>query len=66
MKETLKVNGMNCAHCENKIKTFVNELKGVKNTEVSLSTKEVSVEFESPATLEQIKEAILDSGFEVC
>ena len=54
MKETLKVNGMNCAHCENKIKTFVNELKGVKNTEVSLSTKEVSVEFESPATLEQI------------
>ena len=47
-------------------RTFVNELKGVKNTEVSLSTKEVSVEFESPATLEQIKEVILDSGFEVC
>ncbi len=65
MKEILQVNGMNCGHCESKVKSFVSEVEGVKDIKVNLQTKQVEVEFESPATLDSIKEAILDSGFEV-
>ncbi len=65
MKEILQVNGMNCAHCEQKIRSFVSEVKGVKDIKIDLNTKQVIVEFDLPADISQIKEAILDSGFEI-
>ncbi len=64
MTEEIIINGMNCAHCERTIKTFVGEIQGVKDMQVDLARKILKVEFEAPASLEQIKEAILDSGFE--
>lgn len=65
MKEMLNVDGMNCNHCIDKITRFVGEIEGVKNIQVSLESKSVEVEFETPANLEMIREAIEDAGFSV-
>ena len=61
----IKVSGMHCNHCIEKIKRFVGKVSGVSKVEVDLEQKIVAVDFALPATLEAIKEAILDSGFEV-
>ena len=65
MTAELKVSGMQCKHCVDKITRFVGEIEGVSEVRVDLEGKIVRVDYESPATLEAIKEAILDSGFEV-
>lgn len=65
MTAELKVRGMHCNHCVEKIKRFVGEVSGVSKVEVDLDSGIVAVDFDSLATLEAIKEAILDSGFEV-
>lgn len=61
----IKVSGMHCNHCVDKITRFVSEVEGVSEVIVDLEARIVRVDFESPASLESIKEAILDSGFEV-
>lgn len=61
----IKVCGMHCNHCVDKITRFVSEIEGVSEVRVDLDARIVCVDFESPASLESIKEAILDSGFEV-
>ena len=65
MTAEIKVRGMHCNHCIEKIKRFLSEVSGVSAVSVDLEQKIVVVDFKSPATLEAIKEAILDSGFEV-
>ncbi len=65
MTAELKVRGMSCNHCVEKVKRFVGEVSGVSKVEVDLEGGIVVVDFESPATCAAIKEAILDSGFEV-
>ncbi|WP_163565353.1 copper-binding metallochaperone CopP [Helicobacter suis] len=61
----LKVIGMTCQHCVDKIEKFVGELEGVNKIDVSLEKQQVVVAFENPANLEAIKEAILDAGYEL-
>ena len=43
----------------------MSEIEGVSEVRVDLEARIVRVDYESPASLESIKEAILDSGFEV-
>ncbi|WP_163563808.1 copper-binding metallochaperone CopP [Helicobacter suis] len=62
---SLKVIGMTCQHCVDKIEKFVGELEGVNKIDVSLEKQQVVVAFEEPAKLEAIKEAILDAGYEL-
>lgn len=65
IKAEIKVRGMSCNHCVEKIKRFVGEVSGVSKVEVDLERGIVAVDFSAPATYKTIKEAILDSGFEV-
>ena len=63
---TLKVEGMSCQHCVNSIKKAVGALHGVAGVEVDLDKKLVTVSFaEGSVTMESIKEAIEDQGYEV-
>jgi copper chaperone len=65
-KTQLKVSGMTCGHCEKAVKTALLEVNGVKDVLVSLKTGQVDVEFDtSKATLEQLKEAVEDQGYDV-
>ncbi|MBE7412728.1 MAG: copper ion binding protein [Leptospiraceae bacterium] len=62
----LNVNGMSCGHCVNTITKSLKALAGVKEVEVSLLNKKVSVSFEeNTVQAEKIKESIVDAGYEV-
>ena len=64
-KQVIKVNGMNCGHCTNAVTEAIKEL-GVANVDVSLEKKEATVEFDpNRVSLDQIKAAITERGYEV-
>ncbi len=65
-KVTLSVKGMSCGHCVKSVEGSVGELNGVQHVEVNLSEAKVIVEFDqNKVSLESIKEAIDDQGYEV-
>jgi copper chaperone len=62
----IPVEGMSCEHCVNAISKAVGELPGVSKVTVDLSAKTATVEHDSTkATIEAIKSAIEEQGFEV-
>ncbi len=65
-KVTLNVKGMSCDHCVKAVKGSVGELNGVKNVQVNLQDGQVEVDYNpSQVSLENIKEAIDDQGYDV-
>lgn len=64
--EILNVNGMSCSHCERAINDAVGELDGVMDVKSDANSKSVSVTFdEEKVSLNQIKEAITEEGYNV-
>lgn len=62
----LNVEGMHCEGCSKRLENVLNELEGVESANVSLEEKTADVNYnEEEITLEEIKEAIIDAGFEV-
>lgn len=65
-KAVLNVEGMSCAHCENRIKKVVGALQGISSVAVDLNGQTVTVEYGADVvTLEDIKAAIENQGYEV-
>lgn len=61
---TLHVEGMSCNHCVNSIEGAMKELGA--SAKVDLSAKSVEVSYdESKLTVDAIKEAIEDQGYDV-
>lgn len=65
MEAKIKVQGMKCQKCVDKIEKFVGEIDGVEFIDVDLQASCVRVVFDEESKLAMIKEAILDSGFEI-
>ena len=68
MKKTvlLNVEGMSCSHCVNAVKNAAGGLDGVSEVEVDLKGQTVTVEYNADeVTLDSIKEAIEDQGYDV-
>lgn len=66
MKETIiKVQGMMCGGCENRVKNALKELAGVENVEASFEEGTVKVIINKEISIDIIKEKIEDIGFEV-
>ena len=66
MKEiTLKVKGMVCGGCENRVKNALGEIEGVENIEASFETGIVKVTSKDDVKKETLEETIEDIGFEV-
>lgn len=66
MKEMiLKVNGMVCEGCENRVKTAVKSIKGVKKVVADHKNGTVTIVAKEEIDENQIKEKIEDIGFEV-
>lgn len=62
----LNVEGMHCEGCSKRLENVLNELEGVESANVSLEEKTAEVNYnEEEIKLEEIKEAIIDAGFEV-
>ncbi len=64
-KETISITGMTCAACAKRIEKAVGKLEGVTLASVNFATEKLTVEFDSPATLQQIKETIEKIGYGV-
>lgn len=65
MKETIiKVNGMMCTGCENRVKNTLSELAGVESVEASFAEGIVKVILNEQINIDVIKERIEDLGFE--
>lgn len=63
---TLNVEGMSCSHCVNAVTKAVTALDGVSGVSVDLEGKTVTVDYDADkATLESIKEAIEEEGYDV-
>lgn len=65
-KVSIKVKGMSCDHCVKTIEENVGTLKGVERLLVDLEEENVVIEFnEESVSLNQLKEAIEEQGYEV-
>ena len=56
---TYSVPNISCGHCEKTIQMELMEIAGVKTVNASEATKQVTVDYEAPATTDQI-EAVLE------
>lgn len=61
----LNVEGMSCSHCVAAVTKAISAIEGVHKVEVLLEEKTAKVEFEAPATVEAMKAAVEDQGYEV-
>ena len=62
-KETFSIPNISCGHCVMTIKNELNELDGVKIVEGDPENKSITVEFDPPVTLEQIKEILKEINY---
>ena len=66
MKEIiLKVNGMMCEGCENRVKNAIGDIIGVENVTADHNTGKVIVTSKGDVSEETIKETLEDVGYEV-
>ncbi|MFC6119200.1 copper chaperone CopZ [Macrococcoides bohemicum] len=65
METILKVEGMTCGHCKEAVEGAVNKLNGVKSAAVDLEAANVTVDHEESVTVDAMKEAIEDQGYDV-
>ncbi|MDR2952933.1 MAG: copper ion binding protein [Treponema sp.] len=65
-KTVFKVKGMSCEHCVKAVTNALNGLAGVKDAAVDLKGGTASFSFDpSAVTLDAVKAAIIDEGYEV-
>ncbi|MBZ5751021.1 MULTISPECIES: copper chaperone CopZ [Metabacillus] len=63
---TLNVKGMSCGHCVKAVEGSVGKLTGINEVKVHLDAGKVEVAFDKEkVSLETIKEAIDDQGYDV-
>ena len=62
---TIKIKGMSCNHCMMAVTKALNEIEGIKNVKVDLSTGEATFEEEKPSNMMIVKEQIKKAGYEV-
>ncbi len=66
MKAVLKVQGMMCAHCENRVVQACKELEGLNEIHASAAENKVECDFdEAKLNVAQIKETIEAVGYDV-
>jgi copper chaperone CopZ len=62
----MKVNGIHCNGCANKIKNSINSLNVENKTEVEVDTGNVHISFDSnKASVADLKSKITDVGFQI-
>lgn len=64
-KATLKITGMSCAHCVNKVETALQGLRGVENAKVILKKGTAKVKYdETVQIVENLTAAVKEVGYE--
>jgi len=64
-KTKIHITGMHCTGCSDRVTRVLNNIKGVRSTEVSLYEEQAVVQFDQDQTgFSQMKEAIEKAGYE--
>jgi len=64
-KATIKINGMSCGNCVNKIETALQQLNGVEKATVNIKRGMAKVKYDdSIQTLDKLTDTIHDVGYE--
>ena len=61
--KTVIVPNISCGHCTHTVETEVGEIDGVVNVKATQGTKEVTVEWNVPATWEQIRATLQEINY---
>jgi copper chaperone len=61
--KTFSIPNISCGHCVMSIKNELNEIQGVSNVEGSPDDKNITVEWNTPATLEKIKSTLKEINY---
>ena len=62
---TYKVPAINCIHCVHTIKTELGELPGVKTVSGDVTSKQITVSFEPPATPAEMEKLLAEINYPV-
>jgi copper chaperone len=62
-KATLNIPAISCGHCVMTIKRELGEIEGVTSVEGDVETKEITVEWSPPATVERIRSTLEEIGY---
>lgn len=58
--KTVKVPNISCSHCTHTIEMEVGEVEGVTSVQVNEATKQITVEWDEPATWDEIQELLVE------
>jgi copper chaperone len=61
--KTLSVPNISCGHCVNTIKKELGEVEGVSKVDGDPGSKSITLEWETPATLEKIKDTLKEINY---
>lgn len=64
-KVTYQISNISCNHCVHTIKTELSDLEGVASVDGDKDTKEITVTFQQPATVEKIKSVLTEINYPV-
>jgi copper chaperone CopZ len=62
-KETFSIPNISCGHCVMTIKNELSEVDGIKSVEGDPDAKSIVVEWDSPASIEKIKETLKEMNY---
>jgi copper chaperone len=62
-KKSFSIPNINCGHCIMAIKSELSDIQGVSRIEGDPDKKEITIVWESPATLDLIKTALKDINY---
>ena len=60
---TFSIPNISCGHCVMTIKNELSELAGVKNVESDTLNKTIAVKWESPTTLQEIRDTLIEINY---
>lgn len=59
-KKTFMVPGISCNHCVHAVESEVSEVSGVKTVKADAGSKQVTVEWDAPASWDSIKAKLVE------
>ena len=62
-KQTLTLPNITCGHCVMSIKNELSELEGITKVDGDPENKSITVEWESPVTLDKIKDILKEINY---
>lgn len=62
-KQTFNIPNISCGHCVMSIKNELGELDGVSKVDGDPESKSVTVEWDTPATLDRIKDTLKEINY---